>query len=146
MTFDEYAIIGSNVHISADKLDDVRRDLSKVVGDDVESIEDAITDYGSTAIAIEWKGEPEKSDIEGFYSEDDLGLYDEDKELFGALAKYVDGEGYIECEGQDFSHWRWSYRDGAMKEYSGYVVYEDDIRTIKDLLRNYEEKFGKVAD
>lgn len=50
--------------------------------------------------------------------------YGDEEHLFGAIAPFVEDEGYIHMVGEDSAHWKWIFSDGKLEERSGRVVFD----------------------
>jgi len=50
----------------------------------------------------------------------------DDDVLLRALAPYVEDKSYIEMRGEDDAMWKWSFRDGELREVDGKIVFDDE--------------------
>lgn len=50
----------------------------------------------------------------------------DDYEFWSALVPFIEDGDYIEMEGEDFTLWRWVFKNGLCKELEPTIVWEDE--------------------
>lgn len=79
-------------------------------------------------IMKQWRWSPSVDDgdniVEIEFTGEKLG---QDQIFFNAIAPYVEDGSFIEMKGSDDGHWKWSFENGKLKEYTAYydVVWKE---------------------
>lgn len=72
-----------------------------------------------------WRWEPaidKNGEIDYLYFEGEkLG---DDERFMEAIAPFVEHDSFIEVSGEEMALWRWSFRDGVMKELNANITWE----------------------
>lgn len=55
----------------------------------------------------------------------DGGKLRDDYEFWSSLAPFIEDGDYIEMEGEDFTLWRWAFKNGICKELEPTIIWED---------------------
>lgn len=92
---------------------------------DMEEMEKAAT-LDEAVRAWRWdllRNQEDKSIVGICFEGEKMG---DDDVLLRALAPFVADKSYIEMRGEDDALWKWSFRDGELREVDGRIVFDDE--------------------
>ncbi len=112
----------SSIHIQKENFDAafqaVKEQLHESLTSGFHTFEDILFDIGYEA------DHDENGNIIGVSFVDEYLTCD--KEFWSAVAPFtVDGD-FLEFEGEDYTHWRWVFKNGCMKEIFPTIIWGDD--------------------
>jgi len=112
---------GDDFLVPADRVDALVKELTERFGEEeVELVKDYLN-----VNQWEFQLDDKTGDIVGAGLTVSNSFGDVDYELMQILAKYVDGDGYIEMSGEESDLWRWIFHNGEVQEVYARIMWPE---------------------